>query len=128
VFRTIAWDQGKEMLRHAALASAVGTAVYFCDPHRPWQRGSNENTNDLLQKHIPKGTDLRVHSGYDPARFARSRNNRPRKVLGLMKPSEKLAELPARTGLNPPCQGSAGVGPRRWACVRSQDMVDGRTP
>jgi IS30 family transposase len=72
--------------------------VYFCDPHKPWQRGSNENTNGLLRQYLPKGTDLSAHSAEDIARIARSLNNRPRKTLGYMKPSEKLAELFARTG------------------------------
>ena len=97
VFRTITWDQGKEMARHAAFTVATGIQVYFCDPHSPWQRPSNENTNGLLRQYMPKGMDLSTLSEADLDAIARSLNNRPRKRLGFMKPSERLAQLLAMT-------------------------------
>jgi IS30 family transposase len=97
MFRTITWDQGSEMARHSEFTIDTGIQIYFCDPHSPWQRGSNENTNGLLRQYMPRGTDLSLLSVDDLAKISRSLNNRPRKTLGIMKPSEKLAELLAHT-------------------------------
>ena len=96
--RSITWDQGNEMSRHERFTEATGIQVYFCDPHSPWQRPSNENTNGLLRQYMPKGTDLSVHSAKDLQRIAHSLNDRPRKALGFMSPSEKLTEILALTG------------------------------
>jgi IS30 family transposase len=98
LIRTITWDQGKEMHRHASFTVDTGVQIYICDPRSPWQRGSNENTNGLLRQYMPKGTDLSTLTAKDLDRIARSLNDRPRETLGFMKPSEKLAELLALTG------------------------------
>jgi IS30 family transposase len=96
--RTLAWDQGREMAQHIQFRIDTGVEVYFCDPHSPWQRGSNENTNGLLRQYFPKGTSLARCTEEQLNAVADSLNGRPRETLGWKKPTEALGEFVASTG------------------------------
>ena len=91
--RSLTWDQGSEMHQHARISIDAGIDIYFCDPHSPWQRGSNENTNGLLRQYFPKGTDLSVHSAEYLAEVAAELNERPRKRFGWHNPAHVLNRL-----------------------------------
>jgi transposase, IS30 family len=93
VRRSLTWDQGPEMRDWKHVAVAAYIEIFFCDPHSPWQRGTNENTNGLLRQYFPKGSDLSVHSAADLDWVAQELNDRPRKRLGFRKPIEEIGEL-----------------------------------
>ena len=91
--KSMTYDQGTEMSLHQTLAKRLAINIYFCDPHSPWQRGSNENTNGLIREYLPKGSDLSAHSHQHLTSIEATLNNRPRKVLGYRTAAEVFGEL-----------------------------------
>lgn len=122
--RTLTWDQGKELSYHQEITAAIGTDVFFCDAHSPWQRGSNENTNGLLRDYFPKGTELAHIPSEELQRVAAEINDRPRKTLGWARPADLFHAAATTTGNQPQ---KIAVGSRSISASNSSTLGVGAT-
>ena len=98
--KTLTYDRGTEMARHAELTRRTGIKVFFADPYSPWQRASNENANGLIRQYLPKGTDLSAFDQDQLDEIVERLNNRPRKVLDFLTPNEVFAQIVQKAGDN----------------------------
>jgi IS30 family transposase len=119
--RSLTWDRGKEMADHKSFTIATKVQVYFCDPHSPWQRGSNENTNGLLRQYFPRGTDLSRFSQADLNKIALRLNQRPRQTLGFETPADRL-----RAVLQGPVELTTQSG--HWLCIAAMVLMPVSAP
>jgi len=107
--KTLTYDQGRKMARHAEITQRTGVAVYFCDPHSPWQRGSNENIHGLIHQYLPKGTDLSGHSQEQMDAIAYELNIRPRQRFDYKCPIEMMTAMMAKHHESPSLTQQLGV-------------------